>query len=541
MDCLHCQQLPSKAMAVVYVLIQHLLGPDERYRRLGVPLAVRPLAERIGCTPKCIQAAMRVLLEQRIVVRNPDPDRRNAYRYQLVHPEFWREAERLPPRPFRQLEPDYLEEWSKPLSRFAPKTQPNLMDNFWSGVPPAGYTHACDPLKAKKEIPLSEAKNNYPKSSNFKKEGLITLYVYHDTQRIPLVDAVAAAMNRLMPGWDACGVIKEHWLSAELVGKLQEDISRHYDCEKPWAATWLRRAVRQASEAAELRRADQVETRRQEEFAQQKRIQEYARRLLSDWEQLQKDAYEVFPALKEFTAYSRMKAGKLVRVEKEQRAIWEALSLEEQEDWLTFMEAYQAMKRVKGRNLLELELAWVWAEKVREWLQWRLSEKRSQEQVKTDQEEPVESSDARKSLSSEQEGLQEEPPPESLGQVIRESPKSLKKKLQQVCSLSLPPGSLRPGHYRQWWQDVQDSQVLTRFQHKVEAFLQQIESHEQAQTLLQEARGVLASLQPCEAVVGLLRGLEEPEQINSEEAQPESGRDPPLIAFQTIASSSPTR
>lgn len=82
-------RLEPCARAVLDELLGSVLGPDERYRRDGVPFAVRVFAERAGLAKSSVDRGVRDLLDRGLIVRLADPARRNAYRYQVMHPAWW--------------------------------------------------------------------------------------------------------------------------------------------------------------------------------------------------------------------------------------------------------------------------------------------------------------------------------------------------------------------------------------------------------------------------------------------------------------------
>jgi hypothetical protein len=251
--------MPERARVVLDEVLSSFLGPDERYRVNGLPLAVRQVAGFLGCGATKVHEGVEWLLARKVLVRRPDRNRRNAFLYQVVHPEgwVWPEGVVAPPRGIGDLETDHVAGWGAPLLRFAPGTPgariesspPQVFHKAEPDVRPEANTHARSiPETRKKEDP-THSKNMDP----------AYYYVYFKGKRLTLTDAAVNVLNAQHAGWDQFPFDRIEDVPAKFVIDVESYVNRCCETQRPWPTVWIRRAIVRASELAETRRQEEAE------------------------------------------------------------------------------------------------------------------------------------------------------------------------------------------------------------------------------------------------------------------------------------------
>lgn len=299
-------RLSRKASDVLRQIGLSLLGLDERYRVVGVPVAERVIAKAVKRAPSGVHAGVAELIAKGVLVRRVDGVRRNAWRYQIAHPTRWVYADEggAPPG-IETLPPDYVEGWGRTLLRFPAQTRgwcqdevvPEVVHKAESGAHHGVSTHARassgvedDPLK---EISLVDR-----------------YWVPIRGKRASLVEVVGATLNEWYPGWDNIGIERVQDVPSGVAVRLSEALPSD---RGGWAPLIVRQAVVRAAELATLLEGDRRERERRAVEREAADARRRASDLLVRWHGMPaSDASEYHEAAR---AIARIEAGELAELE----------------------------------------------------------------------------------------------------------------------------------------------------------------------------------------------------------------------------------
>ena len=249
-----------------------------------MPVSVRMLAADTGRPRTGVQRGLDWLRERNVVVRRPDPSRRNGFTYQVVDPGEWRYAGRAAPprRAPGDPSPDHVEGWSEPLLRFAPQSRP-LHKVFHSqrwGVPAGEDTRARSSSAEEKELGKENIENNNHEIDHW--------YLWWGGKKLPVVTATSMFLDEIQPGLEELLPARTAELPARVVAEVKERFDRA--SEQRWPVWHVRRFIARAVEVSEARRADDLEKERRDAEAQELRRRRWAEDLVLRWRRLEDDA-----------------------------------------------------------------------------------------------------------------------------------------------------------------------------------------------------------------------------------------------------------
>lgn len=292
--------LTSTERAVLDELLGSVLGPDERYRVVGVDFAVRVFANRCKLSKSDVDRAVRRLLDCGLVVRRPDGERRRAFRYQVVHPAWW-PGETWDERDLGGLPPDVVPGWERPLLRL-PRA-PQVVHNTPERVPARGDTRARAPLPFRKNR----------RTWNPREADVTRFYVRQGNRSYQLHEAVAMALDKLFPGWEALDLADWQAIPSHAVAAVRDLIARAFTGSEGWSLDRFRMAMSVAWKAQDRRRAD----RELEATAAAERAEaawrERASELLVRWRRVTASDGRDYPDAAR--AIARIEAGELAELE----------------------------------------------------------------------------------------------------------------------------------------------------------------------------------------------------------------------------------
>ena len=283
-------------------LLGSVLGPDERYRRVGVPFAVRVFADRCGLTKSAVDRGVRGLVERGLVVRLADGERRNAYRYQVVHPAWW-PGESWEASELEALPPDVQRGWERPLLRLA-RGGPQVVPNGADRVPAERDTHARASLPFRKNRTREDSQRDPAR-----------FYVKRGRESFQLHEAVAKALDELFPAWEEIELDGWEKVPTNVATQVRELVQRAFTGAEGWSLDRFRLAIGLAVDVRELRRRDRDEEERMEAKRAAEDWVHLASSVLVRWKRVQEGGGTGPDDAEAEAAVGRVAAGKLEELE----------------------------------------------------------------------------------------------------------------------------------------------------------------------------------------------------------------------------------